>query len=471
MGGIVGFLNNQDMTGANYKTEIYQSYVANGHITAPTNVGGLIGRIAEPIYDSRYYRSNYIEAYLNSSTIEVSMGIGSDERENSKIERLYVYENSKINNQIIEKGSNYIPVNNYLKDEDLSKESTYRNKIGFSSYYNYSKLKQGKYPLLTGERGIITPQEGIDIPNSQNRTKNLATTLALTSKNTTPKEQLPKIKIYPVDVNEINVELDKIGNNLKLYYNDGTEKTNEIDIKEKVYTFKYDFKTNIKLNLTDGISTIAKEIKPTEVANTISILNDKTYYLETNKIKTQGEELQGEFVNIYFDKALSNEGKIYDITKQKWEEGITKGFLLQEKVKPKEESEYKGTKISTFANFTTMQKGNLKTQKQGRVLVRNNKLSLTDNNIETNKENEIINEYNGKEYQTILGKDKKLYDIKTPLKYPKEFINKNIEEIATEDTEKQQRELKVSTQEQVNLLKSLLKITLNLKLEKIYLTD
>ena len=373
-GGIVGFLNNQDMTGANYKTEIYQSYVANGHITAPTNVGGLIGRIAEPIYDSRYYRSNYIEAYLNSSTIEVSMGIGSDERENSKIERLYVYENSKINNQIIEKGSNYIPVNNYLKDEDLSKESTYRNKIGFSSYYNYSKLKQGKYPLLTGERGIITPQEGIDIPNSQNRTKNLATTLALTSKNTTPKEQLPKIKIYPVDVNEINIEFDKIGNNLKLYYNDGTEKTNEIEIKEKVYTFKYDFKTNIKLNLTDGIRTITKEIKPTEVANTISILNDKTYYLENNKIKTQGEELQGEFVNIYFDKALSNEGKIYDITKQKWEEGITKGFLLQEKVKPKEESEYKGTKISTFANFTTMQKGNLKTQKQGRVLVRNNKL-------------------------------------------------------------------------------------------------
>ena len=225
------------------------------------------------------------------------------------------------------------------------------------------------------------------------------------------------------------------GNNLRLYYNDGKDETKCLNIKEKVYTFEYDYKTNIELTLTNGITNFKKIIDPKEVANTISIVNNKTYYLEDNKIMAQGENIEGEFVNIYFDNALSLDGKIYDMKKQKWEEGTTKGFVLQDEVKPKEVSEYKGRKISTFSNFTTIQYANQKIQKPGRLLVRNNKISLIDETIDMHKENEIINEYNEKEYQTILGKDKKIYDVKTPLKYPKDFINKNIDQIVTENTD------------------------------------
>ena len=51
-----------------------------------------------------------------------------------------------------------------------------------------------------------------------------------------------------------------------------------------------------------------------------------------------------------------------------------------------------------------------------------NKIKLVENNF-------IIDSYNGKEYETVLGTDGKIYDLKEPLKYPENFVNNGIKSI------------------------------------------
>ena len=75
-------------------------------------------------------------------------------------------------------------------------------------------------------------------------------------------------------------------------------------------------------------------------------------------------------MNLYLEKALSTEGKIYHITEQTWEEEITKGFVLLKETYALETQEYNGMEIATFATFTTLTKEDKTTQKQGRILVR-----------------------------------------------------------------------------------------------------
>ena len=43
--------------------------------------------------------------------------------------------------------------------------------------------------------------------------------------------------------------------------------------------------------------------------------------------------------------------------------------------------------------------------------------------------NFIIDSYNGKEYETVLGTDGKIYDLKEPITYPENFVNKDIESV------------------------------------------
>ena len=43
--------------------------------------------------------------------------------------------------------------------------------------------------------------------------------------------------------------------------------------------------------------------------------------------------------------------------------------------------------------------------------------------------NLILDNYNGKEYETVLGSDGKIYDLKEPLNYPENFVNKDIKSI------------------------------------------
>jgi len=67
--------------------------------------------------------------------------------------------------------------------------------------------------------------------------------------------------------------------------------------------------------------------------------------------------------------------------------------------------------------------------KAGKLYALPVELSLGNSIIKLVENNFIIDSYNGKEYETVLGEDGKLYDLKEPLNYPENFVNKDINSI------------------------------------------
>ena len=115
----------------------------------------------------------------------------------------------------------------------------------------------------------------------------------------------------------------------------------------------------------------------------------------------------------------------------------TQNIIEQEE--PEQTFEYNNKQIQTYSTFSVI------TDSNGGQVTRDTKLYVKDNNlyaipsiltITTDNENItpvednlIIDSYNGKEYETILGSDGKLYDLKEPITYPEDFVNENIESI------------------------------------------
>ena len=67
--------------------------------------------------------------------------------------------------------------------------------------------------------------------------------------------------------------------------------------------------------------------------------------------------------------------------------------------------------------------------KAGKLYALPVELSLGNSIIKLVENNFIIDSYNGKEYETVLGEDGKLYDLKEPLNYPENFVNEGIASI------------------------------------------
>ena len=125
--------------------------------------------------------------------------------------------------------------------------------------------------------------------------------------------------------------------------------------------------------------------------------------------------------------------------------GETNNSMILENENKQEELEqsfeYADKKIETYNTYSVI------TAEDGSKATRNAKLYVKDNNLyaipvvinvgqERNSEeivsvanNLIIDSFNGKEYETVLGSDGKIYDLKEPIAYPENFVNSDIESI------------------------------------------
>ena len=97
---------------------------------------------------------------------------------------------------------------------------------------------------------------------------------------------------------------------------------------------------------------------------------------------------------------------------------------------PEQTFEYAGKQITTYSDYSIIQDA------EGNSVKRNAKLYLKDGNlfalsptIDMVDGNFIIDNYNGKEYETVLGTDGKMYDLKEKVTYPENFKNEDIKSI------------------------------------------
>ena len=287
-GGVIGYMKNKDMTSAIRIIRFNNINVADSEISAPINAGGLVGNIEKELYtdgENNYYYNNYVHAKIHSENSEkVSIGIGGYKLDNTKLVNTYAYKYSMINDKYVIDDTDELNTFKYLSSADLKLESTYRNKLGWGGNFNYTSLKNNKYPFISN----IANQTGVDLPDDS---------------------------VYEASTNTDTRSLDK----------------------------------------------------------------------------------------------------------------------------PENQFEYSGTKIQTYSNYSVISSSdNKQLSRDTKLYVKDNKLyavpivlgtTADGEDITPVENNLILDSYNGKEYETVLGSDGRLYDIKDKIEYPKDFVNKDIESI------------------------------------------
>ena len=269
-GGLIGYLNNVNMTAVAYTSAIYQNAVLGAKVKAKSNVGGLIGNIAEDLYmPENYYYSNYIEAYLESEdSFTISLGVGGKKAEDEGLKNTYYYKYSTLNGENPnEENEVFIPTENYLVEEDLKKEDTYTSKLKWTtSYWKYTSLTEGKYPLLNSTN--LKQQTGVDLPKDSEHmndveTNSLGTTEQIGEQPIQTFEYLDKqITTY----SNYSVIQDTAGNtvtrNTKLYVKDNNlyAISPDLDVVEENFIIdNYNGKEYETVLGTDGVMYDLKE--------------------------------------------------------------------------------------------------------------------------------------------------------------------------------------------------------------------
>ena len=192
---------------------------------------------------------------------------------------------------------------------------------------------------------------------------------------------------------------------------------NEIFISKESYLVEEDLKKQ---------STYISKLKWNTSVWNYTKLEERKY--PTIKYSNFKEEQEG------IDLPIDSEHIIGDTESSQEIQGLENQEQLEQTFK------YNNKTIETYSTYSVI------TAEDGSKATRNTKLYVKDNNLYAvpsilysdlldNLEvvpvsnNLIIDSYNGKEYETVLGSDYKLYDLKEPIEYPENFVNTDIESI------------------------------------------
>ena len=144
---------------------------------------------------------------------------------------------------------------------------------------------------------------------------------------------------------------------------------------------------------------------------------------------------------------------------QNVEENITSGANNEDVYKEKLQYtfNYKGKIIKTYETYSEIiAEDNSKTVrndmrlyvKDGNLYALSVTMDIDGNKIKLVENNFIIDSFNGKEYETVLGSDGKIYDLKEAIKYPENFVNNGIasmgNNLTSEDFGKKLYEIEVT---------------------------
>lgn len=243
-----------------------------------------------------------------------------------------------------------------------------------------------------------------------------------------PIEDLPNMYVYPVDVNKINVEFSNISGNASFAISSNGEIISEKqNIKQRVYTFEYDFNTPITIKVLNSNYWETKEFSANELKNMLSITGDEYFYLREGKLNSNKKQIEGNFVNLYNNKVLDIDGNIFDITTMTQTGSANKGIKQLSELTPIAEADVSGKNVQTFYHCSkvTSQDGT-SIYKDGQIFVKKGKLYVIDGNISSVGTSVIIDTNNGKQYEATLGTDGTIYNLLTQIKYPEKFKNEKI---------------------------------------------
>ena len=420
-GGIVGYI--EDISVYSQKISMVFNMAFDSNISG-TNAGGIIGNLYKVPDQATFsfFRGVFY------GTVENSQPVSDDVH------------------PLIGKIQNFATLGYYIDSQDIE---SFVEKIQYVEYVggnseslqgyqinSLEKLKEvlpvtatlWRYP--TGENGInyfpvlnaldISKEDYIEIP----------TGLLTRSKKRMVKNNSNvniSYNLYSSDVDKINIEFSEIDSNSQFYYEIGEYKSSLIPINKNTYTIYYDYKTPIKIHLEQGVNYKEKTYKSSDLSRVITLVGDKTYYIDSKTLYGEAKAIMGSFVNLYDNKALTSNGKIYNI-ETKEETDTTHSYELLDEAKPLYKFSYNNNSISTYYNYSLINDE----KKDYQIIIKNGKLNIIDNNLNNKKNSYIIDNYNDSEYQVVLQNTNSLYSLKNDIKKTDDFKNSDIEDMYTD---------------------------------------
>ena len=166
--------------------------------------------------------------------------------------------------------------------------------------------------------------------------------------------------------------------------------------------------------------------------------------MDSYNLLNYNEEFNGEFNNEVQENDINDNSKL-------------EAFSENSDVELQYTFNYKGKIIKTYETYSEIiAEDNSKTVRNDmRLYVKDGNLyalpvtmDIDGNKIKLVENNFIIDSFNGKEYETVLGSDGKLYDLKEAIKYPENFVNNGIasmgNNLTSEDFGKKLYEIEVT---------------------------
>lgn len=415
-GGVYGYYNNKANTQNNKITSMYRNIVENSTITAASNAGGLIGKVDKEIQDSKIH-SNIIVANIYT-TIEGNVPgliIGNGDVYSSNAKRNYIYIQTKLNDNIAS-NNEIIGINNnqYLTSNDLLTKNTYTS-LGYStSNFDFSALEQGYFPILLGVDEylkILVPQSGIVFA---------ARSLFFLRNYHI---QFPDVMVYASDIDKFNIEFSEVNPNLSLIINNRS-----YPINNKVMSFYYDYNEDFSFSITDTINVKDYNIKASDLRKTILVNDNNFYYLSDDGIISNASNYKGDYIHLHGNYALTTKGNILNIKDGNLVANSIQNFDKLNVNIPLYEFKYNDLNIETYYQFSIV--NNYREIPQ-QVLVKNSKITLIDSQFGNKKDSIIVDNYNNKDYLLALDNDGIIYSLKEKIKYPQNFKNLKIKELAS----------------------------------------
>ena len=185
----------------------------------------------------------------------------------------------------------------------------------------------------------------------------------------------------------------------------------ELDLKqESTYKTKIGWEANYiyttlkegKYPIISGVSNQEGIILPTDPLENITN-EDESQSLEEDIISGDNNG------NVYEDKVINNE----ECLQFKYNDKIIKTYETYSEIIAEDGSKVVRKDVRLYV-------------KDGKLYALPVSLEFGGNVLKLVANNFVIDSYNGKEYETVLGEDGRLYDLKEPIKYPENFVNEGI---------------------------------------------
>ena len=414
-GGILGYAVNQNTDDATDKIYLYHN-IANATVTAGNVAGGLVGRMDKLPYDGHMY-SNVVFANVTTTSNGSKPGIviGSSDFFSYGIPNLKVFNGSLVNGVRISTEPEGIDAGVLTNLDTLKKEATYTN-IGIStSYFSFDKLSSGFLPynktLKEGYYVYMPFPSGTVTPGS------LAFAKAEMALEEDKLHLLPTFDIYASDINAINIEFSNKDPLTTMTVNGDSHILNH-----RLYTFNYDFKTNLEIKLSDGVNEKTYTYEPKDLKNKTYVKDKFFYLLKDDKVVTNNGVINGKIANIYDNKALRDDGMVISLETKEALEKQDNRIFLRGADKPLFTFDYNDLEVKTYYNYSTIGDKVINNQ----VFVKNGILEMINGGSNSYKQSIIIDSYNDKNYFVMLSKDGNIFNLKDKIKTPNNFDNAKI---------------------------------------------